>query len=90
MNSPNFSWQELDGKTVEYEIPGYATEHGRLKAFRYDDGSLGVRIEQSSLGEVSKHEPVTEDPDLLQHHPKHRRAVFLWAENYREVLANMY
>ena len=90
MNSPNFTWQELDGKTVEFEIQGYATEHGRLKAFRYDDGSLGVRIEQSSLGEMSRHEPVTDDAELLQHHPRHRRADFLWAQNDREVMANMY
>ncbi len=90
MNSPNFSWQELDGKTVEYEIHGHATEHGRLKAFRYDDGSLGVMIDHSSLGEVPKHDPVTDDAELLQRHPKHRRAEFLWAENHREVVENMY
>jgi len=79
---PAYTKAELDGKTVEWEMPDRTTRIGVLRV-RHDSAGLGIRVECacSRTGEKETLEPRTPERKFLRKHPKPERAEFLWAED---------
>jgi hypothetical protein len=75
-----FSFEDLAGKTVEYEIHGRGTHYGRLHPKILNDGSVEPTLEIDFSGDQKPIAPKTLDPKHLRKHPFPARAEYLWAE----------
>jgi hypothetical protein len=79
---PAYTKAELDGKTVELEMPDRTTRIGVLRV-RHDADGLNLRVECASSRDGGKEilEPTSPERKHLRRHPKPERADFLWAEH---------
>jgi hypothetical protein len=87
-----FTDEDLDGKTVEYETKDKGTAKGFLRARQNPEGLLAIQIHSEKVG----NSPVFADPleellsfATLQRHPKPQRADFLLAKHIDELLRLM-
>lgn len=79
MNEHPFSFEELHGKSVEYQIHGKGTAWAFLRAKKFPDGRIEVSLTGQVEANVNVPRPETLDPKYLIRHPAPSRAEFLWA-----------
>lgn len=82
----SFSFQELNGKTVEYQTQNEGSFFGKLRPLKMHNGSLQLQIDAKiSAGTVAP-EAQTLDPNHLLKHPLPSRAEYLLAEDAEYLL----
>lgn len=79
---PAYTKAELDGKTVELEMPDRTTRIGVFRV-RHDSARLSIQVESycPRTGEKEAIASGTPDRKYLRRHPRPERAEFLWAEH---------
>jgi hypothetical protein len=82
-----YSFEELNNKTVEYQIQGRGTHYGRLHPKVLENGSIEPTIQIEFSGDPKPPEPHTLDPRHLRMHPIPARAEYLWAEDADHIVA---
>ena len=79
MNEHPFSFEELHGKSVEYQIQGKGTARAFLRAKEFPNGRIEVGLTGQVEASANVPRPETLDPKHLIRHPAPTRADFLWA-----------
>jgi hypothetical protein len=82
LSMPAYTKAELDGKTVELEMPDRTTRFGIFRV-RHDSTRLSIQVECycPRTGEKEAIESGTPDRKYLRKHPRPERAEFLWAQH---------
>ena len=80
---PAYTKAQLDGRTVELEMPDRTMRIGILRVRHVDGGALSIQVECHSprTGEKESIENGTPERKFLRKHPKPERAEYLWAEH---------
>jgi hypothetical protein len=79
---PAYTKTELDGKTVELEMPDRSTRLGVLHVRHVADGlSIEVEYQPSREGEKPGMAATMPERKFLRKHPRRERAEFIWAEH---------
>jgi hypothetical protein len=87
-----FNYDELDGKSVEYETVGKGTATGFLSVRQNPAGLFALQIRVETPGDPAQiPDPLEELLSFatLQRHPLPRRADFLLAKHADELLPRM-
>ena len=79
---PAYTKAELDGKTVELEMPDRSTRLGVLHVRHVAEGlSIEVEYQSSRNGGKSGMAATMPERKYLRRHSKPERAEFIWAEH---------